>query len=547
MNHIPILFNSPPTSFLFLQANRRGNNIASMLLTEILPRAAAQYPEKLAVSCGSVRMNYRQVAESVSRLAAALADRGVKRGDRVSILHRNCHRMLEAYFAAVHAGAVLVPLNYRLAAGDLAYILDDTESRILIADSAWSDLAEDAARRSKSGARILWSRIDGGASADPYIETTTAAHAGPLRDPGGREDDAANIYYTSGTTGHQKGVVLTHRNIYSHALSTIAELRLSDGDVWAHIAPMFHLADAWATWAITWVGGRHVMAGRFDPPSILKLLDGERVTVTNLIPTMLNDLVNSADAASYRYESLRLIMSGGAPIAPRLVQKIIATFGCEYVQTYGLTETSPYLTFSLLKDHLRKLAPEEQFAYRAKTGRAALGVSLRVVDDNGSDVPADGRAVGEILARGDRVTSGYWKLPEATKEAFTDGWFRTGDLATIDAEGYLNIVDRKKDAIITGGELVYTTEIENALYEHPAILEAAVVGVPDERWGEIVKAAVVLKPTLVATATEIIEHCRARLAHYKCPRLVEFLAALPRTGSGKIYKKALKEPRSDPA
>jgi acyl-CoA synthetase (AMP-forming)/AMP-acid ligase II len=255
---------------------------------------------------------------------------------------------------------------------------------------------------------------------------------------------------------------------------------------------------------------------------------------------MLNDLVNSPDAASYGYESLRLVMSGGAPIAPRLVQKIIETFGCEYVQTYGLTETSPYLTFSLLKDHLRKLTPEEQFAYRAKTGRAALGVSLRIVDENGSDVARDGRAVGEILARGDRITPGYWKLPEATAEAISQDWFRTGDLATIDGEGYLNIVDRKKDAIITGGELVYTTEIENALYEHPAILEAAVVGIPDERWGEIVKAAVILKPAAQASATEIIEHCRARVAHYKCPRIVEFLDALPRTGSGKIYKKALK-------
>ncbi|HEY1372380.1 MAG TPA: long-chain-fatty-acid--CoA ligase [Candidatus Binatia bacterium] len=511
-----------------------------MLLTEILPRAAAEYPEKLAVCCGTVRMNYREVAESVSRLAGALADLGVKRGDRVALLHRNCHRVLETYFAAVHAGAVLVPLNYRLAAGDLAYILDDTECRILIADSGWRELAEDAARRSKSGVRVLWSHVDGEASADTYGTTIAGASAAPLRDDSGREDDPVNIYYTSGTTGHQKGVVLTHRNIYSHALSTIAELGLSDSDVWAHVAPMFHLADAWATWAITWTGGRHVMAGRFDPPSVLKLIDGEHVTVTNLIPTMLNDLVNSPDAASYGYESLRLVMSGGAPIAPRLVQKIIETFGCEYVQTYGLTETSPYLTFSLLKDHLRKLTPEEQFAYRAKTGRAALGVSLRIVDENGSDVARDGRAVGEILARGDRITPGYWKLPEATAEAISQDWFRTGDLATIDGEGYLNIVDRKKDAIITGGELVYTTEIENALYEHPAILEAAVVGIPDERWGEIVKAAVVLKPAAQASATEIIEHCRARVAHYKCPRIVEFLDALPRTGSGKIYKKALK-------
>jgi acyl-CoA synthetase (AMP-forming)/AMP-acid ligase II len=234
-------------------------------------------------------------------------------------------------------------------------------------------------------------------------------------------------------------------------------------------------------------------------------------------------------------------MSGGAPIAPQLLRRLVETFGCEYIQTYGLTETSPYLTFSILKEHLRSLSPEEQFAYRAKTGRAALGVRLKIVDEQGNELPADGRSVGEILAQGDRITPGYWKLPQATAEAFVDGWFRTGDLATIDSEGYVNIVDRKKDAILTGGELVFTTEVENALYEHTAILEAAVIGVADDRWGETVKAVVVLKPYTEVTEADIIEHCRARLAHYKCPRSVEFLTALPRTGSGKIYKKALRD------
>jgi acyl-CoA synthetase (AMP-forming)/AMP-acid ligase II len=259
---------------------------------------------------------------------------------------------------------------------------------------------------------------------------------------------------------------------------------------------------------------------------------------------MLNDLVNSPDAASYGYRSLRLIMSGGAPIAPKLVRRVVETFGCEYVQTYGLTETSPYLTFSFLKEHMRALPPDEQFVYRAKTGRAALGVQLRIVDESGKDVPPDGRAVGEILARGDRITPGYWKLPEATAEAFTDGWFRTGDLATIDGEQYVNIVDRKKDTILTGGELVYTTEVENALYEHPAVLETAVIGAADERWGEIVKAVVVLKAGAKASAAELIEHCQARLARFKCPRAVEFIDALPRTGTGKIYKKALRDKES---
>ena len=517
-----------------------------MLLSEILPRAANEYPGKTAVVCGATRLTYDEVGGRVGRLVAVFAACGVRTGDRIALLHRNCHRVFETYFAAAHAGALLVPLNYRLTAHDLAYILDDTDSRLLIADTAWAEIVEAAVQQANHPIRIIWSRVDAfdAVKSEDYEAELSAAPERDLDETAREENDAANIYYTSGTTGHQKGVVLTHRNIYSHALSTIAELKLVDADVWAHIAPMFHLADAWATWALTWVGARHVMAGRFEPPAVLRLIDAEKVTVTNLIPTMLNDLVNSPDAASYGYESLRLVMSGGAPIAPKLVRRVVETFGCEYVQTYGLTETSPYLTFSFLKEHLRALTPDEQFIYRAKTGRAALGVRLRIVDESGNDVPPDGRAVGEILARGDRVTSGYWNLPDATAQAFTDGWFRTGDLATIDAEQYVNIVDRKKDTILTGGELVYTTEVENALYEHPAVLETAVIGAPDERWGEVVKGFVVLKPERKATEAELIEHCQVRLARFKCPRSVEFIDALPRTGTGKIYKKPLRDKES---
>lgn len=516
-----------------------------MNLTEVLPRAAAAYPGKLAVVCGEAELTYDEVADRVGRLAAAWVDLGIRPGDRVAILHRNCHRMLEAYFAAVHAGAVLVPLNYRLTAGDLSYILDDTETKILLADTAWSSLASEATSQAKNPCKLVWSRCDDpsrGPQGIDYESLLSSVFPQALEAAAVGEEEPVNIYYTSGTTGHQKGVVLTHRNIYSHALGTIADLRLDDADVWAHVAPMFHLADAWAVWTLSWVGARHVMVGRFDPRLVLRLIVEREVTATNLIPTMLNDLVNVREAPNYEFKSLRLLMSGGAPIAPSLVQRLIETFRCEYVQTYGLTETSPYLTFSLLKEHLRALPPDEQLRYRSKTGRAALGVTLRVVDDRDRDVPRDGRTVGEIVARGDRITPGYWKLPEATAEAFRDGWFHTGDLATIDAEGYVNIVDRKKDVIVTGGELVYSTEVENAVYEHPGVFEAAVIGVPDERWGEAIMAVVVLGPGHRVAASEIIAHCQERLAHYKCPRRVEFVDALPRTGSGKISKKEIRDP-----
>jgi acyl-CoA synthetase (AMP-forming)/AMP-acid ligase II len=283
------------------------------------------------------------------------------------------------------------------------------------------------------------------------------------------------------------------------------------------------------------------MLQRFEPAGVLRVLEKEGITVTNLVPTMLNDLVTLAETRGVPAHSLRLLMSGGAPITPHLVGRIVEIFRCEYVQTYGLTETSPYLTFSLLADHIRMLSEEEQLRYRCKTGRAAKGVELRVLNEQGRDVPADDVTVGEIVARGDRVTPGYWRAPQATAEAFRDGWFHTGDLATIDGEGYLNIVDRKKDVVLTGGETVFSTEVENVLAEHPEVRECAVVGAPDERLGERVHAFVVPRPGSSPGADGLIAFCRQRLAHFKCPRSVTFLSSLPRTGSHKISKRLLRE------
>jgi fatty-acyl-CoA synthase len=337
-------------------------------------------------------------------------------------------------------------------------------------------------------------------------------------------------------------VMLTHKNVCLHALGTIAELKLVDSDIWGHIAPMFHLADAWATFAVTWVGGRHVMVGQFEPQAVMATIERQRITLSNLIPTMLNLMIKHPQVAEFDYSSLRVILSGGAPIAPQVVKSITAAFSCDYIQTYGMTETSPYLTFSILKKHLQDLAPEEQLKYKSRTGRPFIGVDLKVVDETGGLVEADDRQVGEIWVRGDTVTPGYWNRPQETAQAFVDGWLRTGDLAVVDAEGYVNIVDRRKDMIVTGGENVYSTEVENVLYMHPKVLEAAVFGVPDDKWGEAVTAAVVLKENESATAKEIIRFCREYQAAYKTPKTIVFLDELPKTGSGKITKKALRDP-----
>jgi acyl-CoA synthetase (AMP-forming)/AMP-acid ligase II len=257
---------------------------------------------------------------------------------------------------------------------------------------------------------------------------------------------------------------------------------------------------------------------------------------------MLNLMIKHPRVGEFDFSSLRVILSGGAPIAPEVVKSITETFGCDYVQTYGMTETSPYLTFSLLKQHLAALSPEEQFKYKSKTGRPFIGVDLKVVDENYNPVAPDAQQVGEIWVRGDTITPGYWNLEDETEKAFHEGWLRTGDLANVDTEGYVNIVDRKKDMIVTGGENVYSTEVENVLYMNPKVLEAAVFGVPDDKWGEAVTAAVVLKENETATEEEIINFCKTHQASFKAPKSILFIDEIPKTGSGKIYKKALRDP-----
>jgi acyl-CoA synthetase (AMP-forming)/AMP-acid ligase II len=493
-----------------------------------LADAAKRWPERRALRQGTRDLDYATAAGLARRLAATLRARGVRPGDRVGCMMLNDLDHLLAYFGVAAAGAVLVSINTRLSAAEQANILRHADARLLLHDDAH------AARAAELATPLV-----GGACA-----TATAMATG--RDDGvalplAGADEPAHLYYTSGTTGAPKGVVLTHRNVCTHARSAIHELGLSANDTWAHIAPMFHLADAWATFAITAVGGTHVFLPHFTPEHALDLLVHERVTITNLVPTMLNLMVKTPGAGERGY-ALRVMLSGGAPIAPDVVRRILTTFRCDYVQTYGMTETSPYLTLSLLTPELQGLPPEQQLLWKCKTGRPFHGVSLRVVDDAGQPVAQDGKVIGEIRVQGPTVTPGYWQNPEATAAAFDrDGYLCTGDLATIDAHGYVDIVDRKKDVIKTGGEAVYSVEVENVLYAHPAVLECAVFGLVDTHWGERVTAAVVLRPGHAATGAELIAFCKERIAHYKAPKDVRFLDALPRTGSGKITKKALRD------
>ncbi len=515
-----------------------------MIIPETLKKASKLFPYKEGVVCGERRFTYQEFTNRVFRLAHCLTRLGIKKGDKVAVLHPNCHYFLEAYYGISLIGAISVPINYRLSPGEISFILKDSEAKILIVDPIFQKTIEGLRGETSQIENLIWTgdeKIPKEARNLNYEELILQSKGEPFPEIPMDGEDLAQIYYTSGTTGRPKGVMLTHKNVMTHALGTIAEIHLTDRDVWIHVAPLFHLADAWATWAITWVGGTHVMVREFDPKVVLETIQKEKVTLTNLIPTMLNLMVNHPEVGRFDYSSLRVLLSGGAPIAPEVVRKIIETFKCDYIQTYGMTETSPYLTLSILKNHLRTLPPEEQLKIKSKTGREFIAVELKVVNDKGEEVKKDEKEVGEIIVKGDIVTRGYWKLPEETEKTIKDGWLYTGDLAVIDEEGYVTIVDRKKDMILTGGENVYSTEVENVLYMHPSILECAVIGVPDPKWGEAVKGVVVLKPGHKATEEEIIRFCKERMAHYKAPKSIDFMDALPRTGSGKIHKKGLKD------
>ncbi len=505
----------------------------------LLEAGTAIDPGAPALVTGGAPVDYKTFHATAAALATALCEYGIAPGDRIAFLDRNTPAFLTWTFACAGVGAVLVPVNLRLAAHEIQLVLDDSEPLLVIAHESFKSLVEEALASAEYAPEIVC--MGTGANALPLGLRPKAVRPGSFLPAPCTPDDVCHLYYTSGTTGRPKGVPLTHRNVVTHALAATSELDLASDDVWGHIAPMFHLADAWATLAITAVGGAHAFLPEFDARGALGIIEELEVTVTNLVPTMLQRMIVEAPNVGFDGGALRLVLSGGAPISPSAVRNILDVFRCEYVQTYGLTETSPYLTLAALEPKHRKLDEDKQLARRARTGRPFETVELDVVDENGKPVPHDDRAVGEIVARGTTITPGYWNRPDETALAFRDGWFHTGDLATIDRDGWVDIVDRKKDMIVTGGENVYSIEVENALYEHPAVLECAAFGLPSEEWGETVCAAVVLRAGSAVDADALREHCATLIARYKIPRRIDLVDDLPKTGSGKIAKRLLRE------
>ncbi|TDD41937.1 acyl-CoA synthetase [Nonomuraea terrae] len=498
--------------------------------TSFLERSAAVFGPRLAVVDGDLRLTYAELWQRARRLAGALAGLGVRPGDRVAVLAPNGHLLLESTFGVPGAGAVMVPLNIRLSSGELAYILGHAEVSVLLHDDELTGLATAAAEESGQKPRLV--------STAEYETLLDAAE--PLLVPVEDELAPLSINYTSGTTGRPKGVVYHHRGAYLQALAMALHTRLEAASGYLWTLPMFHCHGWCFPWAVTLAGARHVCLRKVDPGQAWALIREHRVTHLCGAPTVLTSLLAHADAPTAALDPRLLACVGGAPPSPALLGRALQA-GIDVIHLYGLTETYGPAVINQPQPEWSGLGVEELAALTARQGVGnVIAQRVRVVGEDGRDVPADAATIGEIAVRGNDVMVGYHRDPVATEKAAADGWFRTGDLGVLHPDGYVQLVDRAKDVIISGGENIASVEVENALVSHPAVQEAAVVARPDAHWGEVPIAYVTLAAGASATAAELIEHVRGRLAHFKAPKAVYF-GELPKTSTGKIQKNVLRD------
>jgi fatty-acyl-CoA synthase len=506
--------------------------------------AASVFGNKIGVVCENHRFTYREFSERCDRLSHALLQLGLKAGDRVACLSFNCHRLLEAYYGVPQIGAILLPLNIRLSPEELGYILNDSSPRLLVFDPEFICLVEALRPNVRSVEHYIALRGTRPPWAHDRIYDELVADGEP-REIDYRtidENSVAELFYTSGTTAYPKGVMLTHRNLYLHALYTAVGLRGLDDEVHIYTVPLFHVNGWGAPHILALTGGRHVMVKKFDPAAVLELAHRERATRLHMVPTMVIALINHPDFAKYDLSSVREVMMGGAPTNTALIRQVEEKIpGCVAQGGYGLTETSPVLTIAHIKAHLAEDPEDTKLRRKATAGYALAGCEIRVVDSHGWDVKCDGAEIGEVIVRGDVVMAGYWNQPQETRRYIRDDWFYTGDLATIDEEGYVLIVDRAKDMVLSGGENIATAEVERVIYQHHDVLECAVIAVPDDTWGEVPKALVTVRQGSRLSEEEILEHCRQHLGGFKVPKSVEFMESLPKGGTGKILKRLLRE------
>jgi long-chain acyl-CoA synthetase len=500
-------------------------------ITYLLDRQARLAPGRTAMLLedGGAR-SWAETRARVDRLAGGLRDLGIAKGDRIAILALNGPHYLEASWAAARLGAILQTMNMRLAPPELAYQVADAAPRLMLVSPELADLAEAAAPELR--------KLGVGRASGPGTVEDLIAAAEPIAAMGKTApDDPLAIFYTSGTTGTPKGVLITHRNILANSAFLLPAIGYAADDVTLHAAPMFHVSDFCASFAQLLAGGRHAFLPRFAPDALPEAVERYKATNLILIPAMINALVRHPAVGQHDLSSWRLLFYGGAPISEDLLKRCFNQLPCGLAQGYGQTEATHTICVLSEDDHRRAL--EEPHLLRS-CGQPLVGVELRITDEEGADLPPG--AVGEVTVRAANVMRGYWNQPQATAETVRGGWLHTGDLGRLDEEGYLTLVDRKKDMIVSGGENVYSAEVENALESHPAVLEAAAIAVPDEAMGERVHAVVVLAKGMAASDDELQAHCRRLIAGFKLPRSFDFADALPRTAAGKVRKAELRAP-----
>jgi long-chain acyl-CoA synthetase len=501
-----------------------------------LERAAGLYGDAVAVQAGSRSISYGELARRAGAVGTALDDLGVPVGARVGFLGLNSIAHFESWLAVPAAGRVLTDLNFRLAPAELSFLVNDSELEILIVDESNLGRALELRATCPSLRLIVLDTAEVAVPQGDVIgyEWMTGHEPSAPRVAGAEQ--LAAISYTGGTTGRPKGVMLSHGNLAANALHNVLITGHSPDDTFLHVCPMFHAAGVANVFASTWVGARQVVLPRFDPQAVCDAIESERVTLTTLVPTMIGMLLDHLERHPADLCSLRNLHYAASPIAPELQARLLATLDCEIAQMYGMTEAAPTVTHLSPAVHRRGASGHEPDRTRLRSmGIPIVGVRAEVRDPDGR-CAAPGE-VGEVWVAGPNVMQGYWNAPEATAAAVVDGWYRSGDAAYRDADGYLFMVDRLKDMIITGGENVYSVEVENVLVDHPAVAEAAVFGVPDPRWGERVHAVVVVAPARDVDVEELRAHCRERVAGFKVPRSIDFRSEpLPKSGAGKVLK-----------
>ena len=502
-------------------------------LGDVSRRNAAIFGDKVALVFEDTRVTYRQMDERVNRLANALMGLGCVKGDRLSILSENTHKYIEIYFAAAKAGMSVTPLNFRLSDKELIHIVNDSEACVFIAGDGYESRSLGLKGELKNIRN--WVALDD--RYDGYLYYEDLLEEAPASDPLVEvdEDEMAILMYTGGTTGLPKGVMLSHRNLLTSSYGFIIACCFTRHDTGCFVLPLFHIS-LWPALCLLMVGGTVVIVRRPDLGEIVRLIQDEKCTHINLVPTILGWILNLPNLNEFDLSSLRLITYAGSPIAPEVLKNAILKFGNIFAQAYGLTEAAPLVAFLMEEDHVLE-GPKAGLLSSA--GKEGPHGEASVFDAN--DVPVKPGEIGEIVARGKHVMMGYWKNPELTRETLKGGWLHTGDVGTVDENGYIYLMDRKADMIVTGGENVYPKETEDVLYEHPSVQECAVVSAPDDRWGERVQATVVLKAGHAATEEELVNHCKTKLAGYKCPKAIEFWEELPKTPVGKILRRDVKK------